>query len=190
MHNPSISILGPGPDVMLIEGFDCMQIYSDDEKTHVTLVQEVLSRLDKAGLGVNLRKSSFHIKKVEFLAYIISEQGIEMSAAKVEEVQNWATPRKVKDVQEFLGFANFYRCFITDFAKVAVLLTALTRKDEPWLLTPHCQKAFTLLKNWFTSAPILAHFDLSLQSVIETDVCDYAVGAVHSQIQRYGRVHP
>ena len=74
-------------------------IYSGDEKTHVKLVQEVLFRLDKAGLGVNHRKSSFHIKKVEFLGYIISEQGIEMSAAKVEEVQNWATPRKVKDVQ-------------------------------------------------------------------------------------------
>ena len=62
------------------------------------MVQEVLSRLDKPGLGVNLRKSSFHIKKVEFLGYIISDQGSEMSAAKVVEVQNWATPRKVKDV--------------------------------------------------------------------------------------------
>ena len=168
---------------------DDILIYSDDEKTHVKLVQEVLSRLDKAGLGVNLRKSSFHIKKVEFLGYIISEQGIEMSAAKVQEVQNWATPRKVKDVQEFLGFANFYRRFIKDFTKLAVPLTALTKKDEPWLWTPRCQKAFTLLKNAFMSSPILAHFDSSLQSVIETDASDYAVGAVHSQVQRNGRVH-
>ena len=95
-----------------------------------------------------------------------------MSAAKVEEVQNWATPRKVKDVQEFLGFANFYQRFIKDFAKMAVPLTALTKKNEPWLWTPHCQKAFPLLKNAFTSAPILTHFDSSLQSVIETDVSD------------------
>ena len=108
-------------------------VYSDDEKTNVKLVQEVLSGLDKAGLGVNLRKSSFHIKKVEFLGYIISEQGMEMSAPKVEEVQNWATLRKVKDVQEFLGFANFYRRLIKDFAKLAVPLTVLTKKDEPWI---------------------------------------------------------
>ena len=141
---------------------DDILIYSEDEKIHVKLVQEVLSRLDKAGLGVNLKKSSFHIKKVEFLSYIISEQGIKMIAAKVEEVQNWATPRKVKDVQELLGFANFYRRFIKDFAKLGVPLTALTRKDEPWLWTPRCQKAFTLLENAFTSAPILAHFDSSL----------------------------
>ena len=177
-------------DDRVIVNIDDILIYSDDEKTHVKLVQEVLSRLDKAGLGVNLRKSSFHIKKVEFLGYIISEQGIEMSGAKVEEVQNWATPRKVKDVQEFLGFVNFYRRFIKDFARLAVPLKALTKKDEPWLWTPCCQKAFTLLKNAFTSAPILAHFDSSLESVIETDASDYAVGAVHSQVQRNGRVHP
>ena len=65
---------------------DNILIYSDDEKTHVKLVQEVLSRLYKAGVGVNLRKSSIPIRKVEFLGYIISEQCIEMSAAKVEEV--------------------------------------------------------------------------------------------------------
>ena len=82
---------------------DDILIYTEDESTHVKLVQEVLSRLDKAGLGVNLKKSSFHIKKVEFLSYIISEQGMEMSSAKVEEVESWAIPRKVEDIQEFPG---------------------------------------------------------------------------------------
>ena len=115
---------------------DDILAYSEDPTEHVQLVQEVLSRLDKAGLGVNLRKSSFHIDKVEFLGYIISPQGIEISSAKLEEVRNWSTPRKVKDVQEFLGFANFYRRFIQDFAKVAVPLTTLTKKDEPWVWTP------------------------------------------------------
>ena len=141
---------------------DDILIYTTDEQQHVPLVQEVLSRLDKAGLGVNLKKSSFHIKKVEFLGYIISGYGIEMSGSKVEEVKNWKIPRKVKDVQEFLGFANFYRRFIRDFAKLAVPLTTLTRKDQPWSWTPYCQKAFDTLKQAFTSAPILAHFDSSL----------------------------
>ena len=94
-------------DVVIVYIEDIL-IYFEDEKTHVKLVQEILSRLDKAGLVVNLKKSSFHIKKVEFLGYIISEQGIETLSAKVEQVQNWATPRKVKVTQELLGFANFY----------------------------------------------------------------------------------
>ena len=86
----------------------------------------MLSQLDKAGLGVNLKKSSFHLGKIEFLGYIISQQGIEMSNAKREKVRNWPMPSKVKDVQEFLGFANFYRRFIKDFAKVVVPLTILS----------------------------------------------------------------
>ena len=85
-------------DDRVIVYIDDILIYSQDEKIHDTLVQEVPSSLDKAGLGVNLKKSFFHITKVEFLGYIILEQGIQMSAAKVEEVQNWAMPRKVKDV--------------------------------------------------------------------------------------------
>ena len=165
-------------------------IYTENVDKHIPLVQEVLSRLDKASLGVNLKKSSFHIRKVEVLGYIISEQGIEMSEKKIEEVKNWAVPRKVKDVQEFLGCANFYRRFIQGFAQIAVPLTALTPKDEPWSCTPRCQKAFDILKHRFTSAPILAHFDATLPSIIETDASDYALGAIHSQIHKNGRVHP
>ena len=169
---------------------DDILVYSDHIDNHIPLVQEVLSRLDKAGLGVNLKKSSFHLTKVEFLGYIISSEGIEMSEAKLQEVRDWATPRKVKDVQEFLGFANFYRRFIKDFAKVAVPLTTLTRKDEPWNWTKRCQEAFDQLKHSFTTAPILAHFDSALPSIIETDASDYAVGAIHSQIQKSGKIHP
>ena len=81
-----------------------------------------------------------------------------MSSAKLEEVRNWGTPSKVKDAKQFLEFANFYYRFIKDFAKVGVLLTILTRKDQPWVWTSECQKAFNQLKDSFTSAPILAHF--------------------------------
>ena len=129
---------------------DNILIYTETVDKHIPLVQEALSRLDKASLGVNLKKRSFHIRKVEFLGYIISKQGIEMSKRKIEEVKNWAVPRKVKDVQEVLGFANFYRRFIQGFAQIAVTLTALTRKDEPWSWTPQCQKAFDMLKQRFT----------------------------------------
>ena len=122
--------------------------------------------------------------------YIISEQGIDMSEKKVEEVMNWAVLRKVKDVQEFLRFANFCRRFIQGFAQIAVPLTALTCKDEPWSLTPRCQKAFNMLKQRYTAAPIFAHSDATLPSIIETDASDYAVVATHSETQKNGPIHP
>ena len=103
-----------------------------------------------------------------------------MSESKMDKVQNWAVPRKVKDVREFLWFANFYQRFIQRFAQIAVPLIALTRKDEPWSWTPQCQKAFDMLKQRFTYLNILAHFDATLPSIIETDASDYAIGAIHS----------
>ena len=73
-------------DDRVIIYIDDIWIYLENEKTHVKLVQDVLSRLHKAGLGVNLKKSSFYRKKLEFLGYTISEQGMGMLAPKVKEV--------------------------------------------------------------------------------------------------------
>jgi len=67
---------------------------------------------------------------IEFLAYIISADGIKMTERKVQEVQNWPLPRKVKDMQEFLVFTNFYGWFIKGFSKTAYPLTELMKKDH------------------------------------------------------------
>jgi len=107
---------------------DDILIYSQTQKEHEILVKEVLARLDKAGLGVNLRKSYFYTPVSEFLSYIISADGIKITERKVPEVQNWPLPRKIKDIQEFLGFTNFYRWFIKGFSKTAYPLMELTKK--------------------------------------------------------------
>jgi len=160
---------------------DDILIYSQTQKEHEILVKEVLAPLDKAGLGVNLRKSYFHTLVIEFLGYIISADGIKMTKRKVQEVQNWPLPRKVKDIQEFLGFANFYRRFIKGFSKTAYSLTEFTKKDYQWKWTPQCQQAFDELKKNFITTPILVHFHSERETMLETDASDYALGAILSQ---------
>jgi len=61
---------------------------------------------------------------------VISLKEVEMQKEKVKEVLNWPAPRNVKEVQKFLGLANYYRRFIKDFAKIAALLYALVRKEQ------------------------------------------------------------
>ena len=92
-----------------------------------------------------------------------------MDPKKVDSIIEWKAPRCMKDVQAFLGFANFYRRFIQGYLKIVVLLTALTRKDQksfifPWLRDRPEQRAFYELKKAFTIAPILAHFDLEKET--------------------------
>jgi len=75
---------------------------------HHQHVKEVLKCLHKAGLYAKAEKCKFHSKLVEYFGYIISSSSLTMSDNKVKIIQDWPEPKKVKDIQSFLGFANFY----------------------------------------------------------------------------------
>jgi len=87
---------------------DDILIYSENVKDHLTLVQQVLDRLEQHDLAVSLNKLVFHQEEVEFLGYIVKSSGVTISHRKVKTVQNWAHPRSVKEVQIYIRFANFY----------------------------------------------------------------------------------
>ena len=103
-----------------------------------------------------------------------------MDPKKVSGVTEWPRPTKVKQVQAFLGFANFYRRFIKDFAKHAKPLTSLTKKDQPWVWGSEQINAFERLKEAFISAPILRIPDDVNPFRLETDASDYATDTVLS----------
>ena len=81
-----------------------------------------------------------------------------MSNNKVKIIQDWLEPKKVKDIQSFLGFANFYCWFIFNYLDIVIPLTRLTQKDIPWKFDSSCWDTFNSLKKAFTSAPILTHW--------------------------------
>jgi len=98
-------------------------IYTENMDDHINLVQKVLDRLEQHDLAGSLKQSVFHQDEVEFLGYIVRTSGVTMSNRKVKSLQDWAHPRSVKEVQIFIGFANFYRRFIKDFSKVCKPIT-------------------------------------------------------------------
>jgi len=145
-------------DMCIVVYLDDILIYSDDITQHRKHVKEVLKRLRKAGLYVKAEKYEFHSDSVEYLGYVLSPSGLTMSDTKVKTIQEWPEPKKVKDIQSFLGFANFYRRFIFNYSDIVIPLTCLTRKDTPWNFDENCRTAFNILKQAFTSAPILTHW--------------------------------
>jgi len=113
-----------------------------------------------------------------------------MAKGKVEAVLEWKTPALLMEVQSFLGFANFYRRFIKDYSQVARPLTELTKGGKKeWEWNQQVEEAFQELKQRFTTAPILAHFDATKTVIIETDASDFAIGTVLSQRDEEGRLH-
>src|SRR3979490_759668 len=113
-----------------------------------------------------------------------------MAEDKVKTIRDWPEPRKVKDIQSFLGFANFYRHFIFNYSDITIPLTRLTHKGTPWAWTEDCQKSFDFLKTAFTLAPSLLHWEPDRILVVETNASDYALAAILSTIDSEGEIHP
>lgn len=174
---------------------DDVIIFSQSQEEHIRHVREVLQRLRAAGLQIDIDKCEFSVTETKYLGLIISDKGIRMDPDKVQAIINWASPDsctrgKIKELQRFLGFANFYRRFIKGYSKIAQPLTGLTRKDAPWVWTEACQRAFDQLRNAFRTAPVLAYFDPTSETVVETDASDWASGGVLSQRGDDGFWHP
>jgi len=144
-------------DVCVIIYLDDILIYSNNMSKHHRHVKEVLNHLCKAGLYVKVEKCEFYSELVEYLGYILSPSSLTMSDNKIKIIQDWPEPKKVKDIQSFLGFANFYHQFIFNYLDIVIPLTCLTQKNISWKFDSSYVDAFNSLKKAFTSTPILTH---------------------------------
>ncbi|MBW0560983.1 hypothetical protein O181_100698 [Austropuccinia psidii MF-1] len=112
-----------------------------------------------------------------------------MDSSKVQQILNWPQPKNIKALQSFLGFANFYHCFIKNYSKKITSLTSLLKKDSPFIFNEGTLSQFQSLKEAFTTAPVVSHFNPSLPTIVETATSYYALGAVLIQVSDSGK-HP
>ena len=121
-------ILAEKLDIFVVVYLDDILIYTEDPgQPHVEAVRWVLDQLRKHSLFANLKKCRFHQDEVRFLGYVVSSKGISMEAERIEVVKDWPEPKSVRNIQVFLGFANFYWQFIQGFSRIAVLLTSMLK---------------------------------------------------------------
>ena len=169
---------------------DDILVYSKTLEEHRRHVTAVLEKLAQARLQVKLEKTEFHKESVEFLGSIVSREGLRMDQSKVRSILEWPRPRNVKEVQSFLGFANYYRRWIPRYSHVAGPLTELTKKTETFRWMHQEETAFHELKQRFTKDTLLVIFDPDREVVVETDASDYAIGACISQRTNEGTLRP
>ena len=145
-------------DVYVVIYLDDILIYLNNMSEHHQHVKEVLKCLCKAGLYAKAEKCKFHSESVEYLGYILFLSGLIMSNDKVKIIQDWLKLKKVKNIQSFLGFANFYPQFIFNYLNIVIPLTCLTWKNIPWNFDSSCHDDFNSLKKAFISASILTYW--------------------------------
>ncbi|MBW0580367.1 hypothetical protein O181_120082 [Austropuccinia psidii MF-1] len=135
-------------------------VFSKSEEEHVTHVSTVLSRLRANNLFAKAFKCLFHVSSVEYLGYVVSSEGLKMDQEKVQQILNCLPPRNLKALQSFLGFTNFYLRFIKNYSKKISSLTSLLKKDSCFPLN---------------------------EEALKTNACNYALGAVLSQLSDSGK---
>ena len=164
---------------------DDILIYTSMIKEHWELIRRVLQILKENKLFLKLKKCEFEKEQVNYLGVVISTKGVSVDLKNVEAIKTWPKPKRLLEVQEFIGFLNFYRWFIEGFSKIVRPLHNLMKKGAEFLWTDKCQKALDELKKWITSASILAMAQDEGLMKIEADACQYAFGGILSQEQRW-----
>ena len=121
-------ILAEKLDIFIIIYFNDILIYTEDPgQAYVNAVWWVFKELRKNGLFANLKKCRFHKDKIRFLGYVVSAQEVKIVKNRIDAVNNWPEPKFICDIQVFLGFANFYCCFIQGFSRIVVPLTSMLK---------------------------------------------------------------
>ena len=159
---------------------DNVLVGTETEEGHNEVIKEVLRQLEENDLYVKPEKCMWKVRKVPFLGVVMGEGKVEIEKDKVEGVLKWPTPQCVRDIRKFLELANYYRQFVKNFAKVALPMNQLTRKNKKWKWKEEQQAAFKQLKAVFTTRPVLATPELDKEFRVEADASNFATGGVLS----------
>lgn len=120
---------------------------------------EVLHHLEENDFFIKSKKCIFHTEEIEFLSMVVGKDSVYMDDSKVKAILEWPELKNMKEVRSFLGLTNFYCQFISSYVQVAQPLNDLIKKDTLFVWGSAQQQAFNVLKQKFTSAPILTYPD-------------------------------
>ena len=133
-------------DQFVLVFLDDILVYSQTVEDHAEHLRQVFAKLREWQLFAKASKCQMLTKSIEFLGQQITAEGMSPTEEKLKVLKEWKKPQNVRDVRSFLGFVNYYRRFVYNFAEVAHPLTELTKKGVAWQWGPMEQRAFQLLK--------------------------------------------
>lgn len=165
------------------------QVYVDDVLSKcsdvsqgMTYLERIFIALQEAGFSINVEKSAFFKKSIEYLGNIISHGEVRPSPRKVEALVKAAIPTNVKQVRQFNGLAGYFRRFIPNFSRIMIPLYELTKQGAKWEWNERHEEARNIIIQYLTSSPVLTIFQEDAAIELYTDASSLGFGAVLIQI--------
>ena len=157
---------------------DDIVVYSSTLEEHVEQLKLVFQKLRENQLFAKLEKCSFAQECIKLLRHVVERGRIRMDLDKVKAIQEWQAPTGISELRSFLSLANYYRRFVEGYSRIATPLTELLKKNNGWVWSENCQRAFDELKRSMSSDPVLALPDVSKPFEVQTDASNFALGGV------------
>ena len=143
--------------------------------------------MGQAGLRINPEKCHILKKEVKYLGHIINKDRIQTDPSKLEAKNSFQRPKCIKGLKSFLGFCNYYRRFIKEYAKKSRALEEQCGRNYNKLIwTDTCIEAFEEMKRALLSSPVLGFPDFRKELILDTDASFNTIGAVLSQVDDNG----
>ena len=181
----------------LLKGMKHVTAYIDDivvtgatEEEHTANLNEVLSRLEAAGLRLKREKCRFLMPQVEYLGHLIGKEGLRPNPSKVKAILDAPIPSNVSELRSFLGLVNYYAKFIPNLSSTLSPLYSLLQDSQQWTWGDLEQEHFLKAKQLLTSPRLLVHFDPTKDLVLSCDASQYGIGAVLAHRSEKGTEQP
>ena len=149
---------------------------------HLANLKSCLERFRRYGLKLKPKKCVFFQRKVEFLGRVVTGDSLCMSDKDTAVVDTWPVPKSSKDVERFMGLANYHRSFVKDFSRIAEPLYSVVGKKKFMWGEPQAT-AFIALKELLTHPPVLALPNQLDEFILDTDASNFSVGGELIQVQ-------
>ena len=169
----------------ILQGLDRVAVYIDDilitgrsEEEHLRVLDEVLQRLEKAGMRLKKSKCTFLSQSVEYLGHKISKEGLQPTEDKVRAITRAPKPNNVSQLKAFLGLVNYYHKFMPNLSTILSPLYKLLQVKVPWTWGRQQQQAFEEAKSFLKSPQLLIPYDTEKPLVLACDASPVGVGAV------------
>ncbi|KAK7575685.1 hypothetical protein V9T40_011971 [Parthenolecanium corni] len=160
--------------------FDDLLVAGDTIEICEERLRKLLQRLREKNLRVNLKKCKFFVTEIEYLGHVISKDGLHKSNKKIEAVKNAPTPKNADDVRQFLGLVNYYHRFIPSSSTLLHPLNQLLHKDQKFVWSPACNRAFIKIKEIISSDQVLTPYQQNLPLYLATDASPHGIAAILS----------
>jgi hypothetical protein len=169
---------------------DDLLIFCKSVEEHIEILQEIFDRCRAANLKLNPEKTFMGRPSIVYLGHHISAEGVAPLRERIEAIDTFPAPTKVKEVQRFLGMCAYYGKFIKAFSSIASPLYKFKDPKAKFVWTEECENAFKTLKKALTESPVLIHPDMKKPFILHTDASNDGLGAVLSQLGEDEKEHP